>query len=564
MKSMDASAAASASPEETREKSAAQRSRRRTSVLSAAAIVMAGFVLSRVLGLIRVSIQAAVLPPSSHASITFTTAITVPNIIFTIVSGGALGSSFIPVFAGLLARDDEARAWRVASGVMTGVLAVMAVAIVVAELAAPLYVPFMGTPDGALALTLTRIMLLQPLFLAVSGILMGLYNSYHRFVAPIVAPLVYNLANIVGLLLIPVFHNQVALAAWGVTVGALLQVVVMLPGLALFRRFLVPPAAALSEPGVGEVGRLMIPRIVGQAGIQLTILVTVVLGNRGFAAGQISPSSAISNAANLVALPVGIFGGAIATATFPTLSGLASRGELAALGQTVSRTLRGMLFFAIPAAVALMVLRYPIIDVILFHGSFTVQDRDFVASALLAYAAGVPALVVVELLPRAFFALKDTWTPVLINLVTLSTAVVLSVAGVKLSRGNSLIGAAVLTGVISLTVLFEVVWLGVVLRQRVRNLGLRDLTLSLLRQLVASEAMAVALLALLLVWHRFGPRGATGSALLLAVAIPVGMAVYAGWSHVLGAPELATAWSMVQRRLGRGDRAAETTPLAPL
>ncbi len=560
MKAMDVSVTA---PEETPGRLVAQRPRR-TSLLSAAAIVMAGFVLSRILGLVRVAIQAAVLPPSSHASITFTTAITVPDILFTIVSGGALGSSFIPVFAGLLERNDEARAWRVASGVMTGVLAVMIAAVVVAELAAPLYVPLTGAPDPTLVLTLTRIMLLQPLFLAVSGILMGLYNSYHRFVAPIVAPLVYNVANIAGLLLIPVFHNQVALAAWGVTVGALLQVVVMLPGLALFRRFVVPPAAALSEPGVGEVGRLMVPRIVGQAGIQLTILVTVVLGNRGFAAGQVSPSSAIRFAANLVALPVGIFGGAIATATFPTLTGLAARDELAALGQTVSRTLRSMLFFAIPAAVALMVLRYPVIDVVLRHGGFGLQDRDLVASALLAYAAGVPVLVVVELLPRAFFALKDTWTPVLINLVTLSTAVVLSVAGVKVSRGNSLVGAAVLTGVISLTVLFEVVWLGVVLRQRVRNLGLRDLTLSLLRQLVASEAMAVALLALLFVWHRFGPQGSRGSLLLLAVAIPVGMAVYAGWSHVLGAPELATAWAMVRRRLGRGDREAETTPLAPL
>ncbi len=561
MEAMDVSVTTS---EETVGKLVAQRPRR-TSVLSAAMIVMVGFVLSRILGLARVSIQAGVLSPTSHAGVAFTAAITIPNVVFTIVSGGALGSSFIPVFAGLLERDDEVRAWRVASGVMTGVLAVMIVVVVAAELTAPLFVPHMvQAPDGDLTLTLTRIMLLQPLFLAVSGILMGLYSSYHRFVAPIVAPLVYNLANIVGLLLIPVFHNQVALAAWGVTVGALLQVVVMLPGLTLYRRFVAPPAVALSETGVGEVGRLMVPRILGQAGIQLTILVTVVLGNLGFAAGQASPSNAIGLAANLVALPVGVFGGAIATATFPTLTGLAARGELAALGQTVSRTLRGMLFFAIPAAVALMVLRYPIIDVILFHGSFSLRDRDFVASALLAYAAGAPALVVVELLPRAFFALKDTWTPVLINLVTLSMAVVLSVAGVKVSRGNSLVGAAVLTGVISFTVLFEVVWLGIVLRQRVRNLGLRDLALSLLRQLVASEAMAVALLALLVVWHRFGPQGSRGSVLLLTVAIPVGAAVYAGWSHVLGAPELATAWSMIRRRVGRGDREAETTPLAPL
>lgn len=527
----------------------AGQAQRRSSIASAAAILMVGFVFSRLLGLARVSIQASVLGASGHDAASFTAAIGIPDLVFTVVSGGALGSSFIPVFAGMLEHGDEERAWRVASGVMNGVLIAMLLAVGVAELAAPLIVRVVAAPpDQALTLTLTRIMLLQPLFLALSGILMGLYNSYHRFIAPAIAPLVYNIANIVGLLLVGVsHHHDVALAAWGVTVGALLQVLVMLPGLAAFRR-LVRPGQGFDEPGTRDVGRLMLPRVVGQAGIQATGLVTIALANL-YLTG--SPSAAIRLAATLMALPTGILGGAIATAAFPTMTGQAARGDLTALGETLSRTLRTMLFLAIPAAVGLMILRYPIVTVLFEHHVFGPHDVDLVASSLLLWAAGVPVLVAVELLPRAFFALKDTWTPVLVNLVTLATAIVLSVIGVWLARGNGVLGVALLSGAISVTVLMEVVWLGLILRRRLPNLGLRELGLSALRALVASEAMGVALLALLYLWQRFGPSGVGGDALLLLVALPLGAGIYAGWAYVIGAPELATAWALLRKRMGR-------------
>src|SRR5436305_2184398 len=134
--------------------------RRGTSVASAAAILMAGFVLSRLLGLLRVAIQASVLGASGHAAAAFTTAIAIPDFVFTLVSGGALASSFIPVFTGLLERGDEDGAWRMASGVMNAVLLVMLAAVALAELAAPGIVAITARPaDQALTLTLTRIML---------------------------------------------------------------------------------------------------------------------------------------------------------------------------------------------------------------------------------------------------------------------------------------------------------------------------------------------------------------------------------------------------------------------
>ncbi len=511
---------------------------------------MVSFVLSRLLGLLRVSIQARVLSGSGHDATAFTAAIAVPDTVFTIVSGGALGSSFIPVFAGLLAAGDEGRAWRVASGVLNGVLAVLLAAVVVAEIAAPWIVIAVTQSNDPLAVTLTRIMLLQPLFLAVSGILMSLYNSYHRFILPALAPLIYNLANIAGLLLVPIAHGAIALAAWGVTIGALLQVVVMAPGLTLFWRR-VRPGIGLDEPGTREVGRLMVPRIIGQAGIQGTGLVVIALSSRFFAD---KPAPSIRLAANLMALPVGIIGVAVATASFPTMTGQAARGELAALGELVSRTLRTMMFLAMPAAVALAVLRYPIVDV-LYHGvKFTAHDTDLVAAALVGYGLGVPVWTAVELLPRAFFALKDTWTPVLVNLVTLVTACALSVLAVYLAHGDSVLGLGLISGALSLTVLLEVAWLGLILRRRLTTLGLRELGLSLLRSLVASEVMGVALLALLLLWHHLGlaPASPAGDTLLLAIAVPLGVAVYAGWSHLLDAPELTTARTLALARFRRG------------
>lgn len=522
---------------------------RRPSIASAASIVMAGFVLSRVLGLARVSIQASVLAGSGRDATAFTTAITIPDTVFTIVSGGALASSFIPVFAGMLDRGDDERAWRVASGVMMSVLAALLVGVGVAEILAPSIVSVMTKPgDAPLTLTLTRIMLLQPLFLALSALIAGMYNSYHRFVVPALAPLVYNLANITGLLLVPVFHNSVALAAWGVTLGALLQVVVMAPGLHLTRR-LKAPFRALGEAGTREVGRLMVPRIIGQAGIQLTFVVTITLANTSFID---DPSPVLRYAGNLVALPIGIFGSALATAAFPTMTGQAARGELSDLGETVSRTLRSILFLALPSAVALLVLRYPIIAVLYGHYKFSAHDIDLTASTLVLYALGIPALAAVELLPRAFFALKDTWTPVLLNLVTLGAAVVLSVVAVRAAGPHdSSLGVALLAGVISLTVLAEVLWLGLVLRRRLHTLGLRELGLSTLRSFVAAEAMAAALLALLFLWKRFGPGANKESLLLLVIAVPLGVAVYGGWSFFFGAPEAQATLALLRRRLRR-------------
>lgn len=522
---------------------------RRMSVTSAAGILMAGFVLSRVLGLARVVIQASVLGASGHEPAAFTTAIAFPDFVFTLVSGGALASSFIPVFAGLLELGDEERAWRVASGVMNGVLIVMLVAVGVAELAAPLIVGVMAKPvDQELTIQLTRIMLLQPLFLALSGVLMGLHNSYHRFIAPAIAPIVYNLANIVGLLLVNAFHHHtVALAAWGVTVGALLQIAVMAPGLAAFQR-LIRPGLGLDEPGTHEVGRLMLPRIIGQAGIQLSALVMVAVANLDFAD---RPSMAVRISANLMALPVGIFGSAIATAVFPTLAGQIARGDLAGLGESVSRALGTMLFLAVPAAIGLMVLRYPITEALFHRGAFREHDVGLVATGLLWWGAGVPVLVAVELLPRAFFALKDTWTPVLVNVVTLTAAIAISIAGGVLAAGNSETGVAVLSGAVSLTVAIEVAWLGLILRRRIATLDLGAVGLAALRALVAGEAMAVALLALVYLWHQAGPSGPAGDAALLVVAIPLGIAVYAGWAYVVRTPELAAAWALARARLPR-------------
>ena len=522
--------------------------KRQTSVVSAATILMAGFLLSRLLGILRVTIQGRVLGVHGVDATAFTTAIAIPDFVFTIVSGGAVASSFIPIFIDLLNRDDEERAWRVASGVLNIVLFVLLVAVSIAEVGAPDILRFMHGYSYQ-ALTLTRIMLLQPLFLALSGILMGIHNSYHRFIAPAVAPLVYNAANIIGLLLIPVFGYNLAPAAWGVTVGALLQVLVMLPGLALFRQ-VVRPGSGIGDPGTREVGRLMVPRVVGQAGIQFSGLVTIALAN-GFTVDK--PAAAIRTAGYLFALPVGMFGGAVATAAFPTLAGQAARNEFTALGVTISRTLRTMLFLATPAAIALIVLRHPLVDVLLRGGRFDAHDVDLVTAALVPYAAGIPVWTAVELLPRAFFALKDTWTPVLVNIVTLIITVICSVVGVRLAAGNSIVGVALLTGSLSLGVVFEVVWLGLLLRRRVRNLGLRDLGLSCLRSLVAGEAMGVTLLALLYLWYRYAPSGNSilGEAALLCIAIPLGIGVYAGWSYVIGAPELATAWAATCARLRR-------------
>ncbi len=455
----------------------------RPSLATAAVIVAAGFLGSRLLGVLRSVAIADAFGTSPELSAYFV-AFRLPDLIFQLLAGATLGSAFIPTFARLFTKQSEEAAWRLASSVLNLVsLATIAFAVLgvlLAPLLVPAMAPGLGEETGqqaelrSLAVDLTRLMMLSPILFAVSGMFMGILNARHHFLFPAIAPIVYNLAIIVGAL---AFDNVHALAA-AVVIGAALHLVVQVPALAIIgMRY--RPVADWRDLSVREVGRLMAPRVLGLAAFQFNLLITV------FFASTVSDEaiSAVNFAWLIMMTPLGLFGMAISTAVFPTLAeqAVADRAELR---RTLEQSLRLILFLTIPAAVGLMLLSEPLVAFLFQRGAFTETSTDITQGVVLFYAIGLFALAAVEILSRGFYALSDTRTPVVFAVVALVANLILSAIFVGPFEVRGLALAVSLATILEAALLF---W---TLRARLEGLDLRALGRSLGRTLIAVALMA--------------------------------------------------------------------------
>jgi putative peptidoglycan lipid II flippase len=283
---------------------------------------------------------------------------------------------------------------------------------------------------------------------------------------------------------------------------------------------------------------LMVPRMVGLAAVQINFLVNTILAS-GLVAGSLS---ALNYAWLLMLLPQGVFAQAVATAAFPTFSTQAAKGQRAEMRSTLSATLRAVLYLAVPAAVGLIVLRVPLVQIVFERGAFTTTSTQMVAWALALYTLGLPAHSAVEIIVRAFYAMHDTKTPVAIGVATMGLNVVLSLTLIRLFEmiGWMALGGLALSNSLATTV--EMVVLLVIIRRRLNGLEGKRMLNSLARIGLAAAVMGVVV-AVLAFWL-------AGINIWLAVglSISLGLAVYAGVSLRLGAPEPRAVWSMVRSR----------------
>ena len=327
--------------------------------------------------------------------------------------------AFIPVFSRVVLDDgDDDDAWRLASSVLnlislaTFVLAALAFAL--APLIVPLLAPGLGAETGradelhALAVELTRVMLISPLMFGVSGMLTGILNARQHFLAPSIAPLLYNLGIILGAVLLADRWGVHGLA-WGVVIGSVGHLVVQVPALyAVGMRW--RPSLGFASAGVREVLRLMGPRVLGLAAAQVNLVVVM------FFASFVSDEaiSAVNFAFLVMLLPVGVIGMAISTAAFPTFANLGAEDDIEGLGRAIDGALRMILFLAIPASAGLVLLADPTVRLLLQRGAFDADSTALVVSVLVVYAVAVWAHASVEIMSRGFYALSDTRTPVAI------------------------------------------------------------------------------------------------------------------------------------------------------
>lgn len=399
-------------------------------VARAASLVMVLFVASRAMGLLREMVIARQFGTSAELD-AYLAAFRLPDLFFALMAGGALGSAFIPVFAGYLARDDEAGAWRLASAVINWVFLLLSVAGALAVLLAPTLVATIIAPgftpaQQALTVDLMRWMLVSTVIFGVSGVVMGILNARQHFLLPALAPVIYNAAIIAGAWFLGPIMG-VRGATIGVVVGAAGHLLLQVPE-SRRQGMRYSPQLAPHDPGVREVGRLMAPRALGQAAVELNHLVNVTLASM-LSAGSIS---ALNYGRLIMLLPQGVIAQSVAIAAFPTFSALAARGERGELRHILATALRSVLYLTLPAAVGLIWLREPLVSAIFGGGEFDARSIQATAWALLFYALGLVGHAVVEIVARAFYALHDTRTPVFVGILAMLANIALSLGLISL------------------------------------------------------------------------------------------------------------------------------------
>jgi putative peptidoglycan lipid II flippase len=531
-------------------------------IARAALTILLGFLASGVLGLVRTALIGGAFGASSALD-AFYAAQRLPELIFVLVAGGALGSSFMPVFTRFLRDEDDERAWRLASASIT----LSSLAAAVLSLGIVLFAPWIvqllvpGRPPvfQQLTLSLMRIMMLTPFIFSISGLLMGVLQTYDNFVLPSLAISMNNVGLIIGALalvyVIPAMPGSPAQVgnanifglAWGAVLSALLHLAVQLPGL----RLIQSPSARIHflpdwrVPGIREVLLMMGPRVVGLGVAQLNFIVNVNFASRMMEGSQ----SVLTTAWVLMFTMLGIIGQSVGAALFPTLSALAADGNIEGYKDRLSHALRSVLFLAIPATVGLMVLGQPLIGLLLERREWTAEMTAGTAWALSFFALGIAGHAGLEVLSRAFYALSDTRTPVLVGIFSLIGNIILSAIFIRVIGDPTRLARGPFAGLAlanSVTTLLEALALWWLLRRRIGDLNDRYLLVGVLRTAGASLVMLVALLVLYALMDGRWPMGVIG-----ILGVGSGGLVYLGASLALKLDEPLMLLQLVTRRFKR-------------
>ncbi len=511
-------------------------------IARAAGIVMAAFAFGQVIGLVAKVLTANAFGTGMEAD-AFYTANSLPDLIFQIMAGGALASAFVPTFTGLLAREDHEGAWKLASSIVNLLLLLMIGVALLAELFAPQVVRYLLAPGAvddpgkfALTVALLRIMLPSAVIFGLSGLAMGVLNSHQHFLFPALAPSMYQIGWILGVLVLAPYLGVYGLA-WGIVIGAGFHLLVQVPSLLRLKGRYYPILGLHLGP-VREVGRLMAPRLFGVAAVQLNFLLNTILSSF-FPEGSLA---GIKYAMPIMLVPEVIIAQAIAIAAMPTFSAQVALGKVDEMRSSLVSALRAVLLLSLPASLGLILLRRPLVALIYQHGTFDAASTDLVAWALLWYAVGLVGHSVIEVVYRAFYSLHDTKTPVILVTISMGLNLVFSLVFTRLF---GLVGWAPHGGLAlanSVATLLEMGGSLVFIRRKVGGLQLRRLAEGLAKSALATAIMS----ALLLAWSAWSAGRAYWMVAILGIAIGGGAYLLA--MVALRVPEVRLLFGALSRR----------------
>ncbi len=476
----------------------------RERITKRAAVVSLGTMTSRILGLVRDMAIATML--ISGARDIFFFAFIIPNLFRNLLGEGALSAAFIPVFNEYLAKEKKEEAFRIANTTFHLLFLILALLTIIGILIAPLIVHPTGFNAEGKILTLGLLRTMFPLiiFSCLAALIMGILNSFGNFAVPAFAPCIPNIFVIASALTIcNRFRYPVMGLALGVVLGGAGELLFQVPfvlkkGFSLLPRIdyddalrPAPYGAGLRlprligdyrHPAVKKIGLLFLPAAIGLSATSINTVVDQLLASlpRFCPTGSVS---ALWYSNRLYQLPLALFGIAIATAIFPTMSRQAALQKIEELKETLSHALGLAFFTTIPASIGLIVLRIPIIRLLFQYKKFTTYDTTTTAWALLFYSLGLFAFGAVIILVRVFYSLKDTRTPARIACFAIISNVVLDLVLMRPLAQGGLALATSLVAVLNMSLLF---WL---LRRKIGRLGGRRILANFIRILIASSIM---------------------------------------------------------------------------
>lgn len=392
------------------------------SMARSAVIVGLAFVLSRILGLGREVILANAFGTGPEMD-AYVSSFRIPDLLFLVVMAGSFGAAFIPVFGEYLTNGDQERAWRLASAVLTwagiGIVLLSAICFVLARPLMFLVAPGFDDETADTAVNLMRILLLSPVFLGFGIASKGILEAHQRFTLPALAPLIYNIAIIIGALFFVEDYGIYAVG-WAVIVGALGHFLIQVPGL-IRAGIRFRPTVSRQVEGLGDVARLLGPRVIGSAAFQFNFIAV-----NAFASTSADEHvSAINYAWQLLMLPHGVLALSISTVVFPALAAMHSRHDSDGFRSMLDRALRPLLFLSVPASIGLLLLREPIVRMVFESGDFDSSSTQLVTAPLAWFALGLIGYALTEILTRVFYATRDTRTPVVTGVLTVVLNLVL-------------------------------------------------------------------------------------------------------------------------------------------
>jgi putative peptidoglycan lipid II flippase len=409
---------------------------REYSVGEASFILMASFFLSAALGAVRQVLFNAQFGVSQQAN-AYYAAFRLPDTLFSLIAGGALSSAMIPVLLNARQKDGEESGWRLISVVLTSLLLVFALLVLAVELFTPtlvsrLLAPGFDAETSDLTVTLTRIMLIQPVILLLGSVATAVLNSRNQFLLTGLSIVSHNVSLIASILMLKLFPGLGIFGpTLGVIGGAILQALILSPGLR-GGGYGVGILFDLTNQRLREVVRLLIPN-----GLSVSVNYAGFIVDTSYATRAVDPAglAAIYNAFLLVGLPIALLGQAIGQAAFPRLAAQAEAENWSEMRRMLLRSLGASIALALPALGALLFFGRPTIRILFEHGEFSAAAGDLTYQVLVAYAIALPAYVATEVITRGLISLRDTRTPLFTNagqliLRIILISVLLSILGV--------------------------------------------------------------------------------------------------------------------------------------